>query len=77
MRVTIHLLDLDGPTSHPLHLRLPCSVREPIFHLHGSDYDLVLLPPNVDVDAISKALSSLRLVTNEGQVLKNDHLGGS
>jgi hypothetical protein len=43
----------------------------------GVDYDLVLLPPNVDVDAISKALSSLRLVTNEGQVLKNDHLGGS
>jgi hypothetical protein len=32
----------------------------------GVDYDLVLLPPDVDVDAISKALSGLCLVTDEG-----------
>jgi hypothetical protein len=43
----------------------------------GVDYDLVLLPPDVNVDAISKALSSLRLVTDEGQVLESDHPGGS
>jgi hypothetical protein len=32
----------------------------------GVDYDLVLLSPDVDINAISKALSSLRLVTDEG-----------
>jgi hypothetical protein len=32
----------------------------------GVDYDLVLLPPDVDINAISKALSSLHLVTDEG-----------
>jgi hypothetical protein len=32
----------------------------------GVDYDLVLLPPFVDIDAISKALSSLHLYTDEG-----------
>jgi hypothetical protein len=42
----------------------------------GVDYDLVLLPPDVDVDAISKALSNLRLGTGEGQALKNDRPGG-
>jgi hypothetical protein len=39
----------------------------------GVDYDLVLLPPNVDVDAISEALSSLHMITDEGQALENDH----
>jgi hypothetical protein len=43
----------------------------------GVDYDLVLLPPDVNVDAISKALSGLCLVTDEGQALENDHPGGS
>jgi hypothetical protein len=43
----------------------------------GVDYDLVLLPPDVNIDAISKALSSLHLVTDEGQTLENDHPGGS
>jgi hypothetical protein len=33
----------------------------------GVDYDLVLLPPNIDVDAISAALSSLRFYTGEEQ----------
>jgi hypothetical protein len=32
----------------------------------GVDYDLVLLPPSVDIDAISEALSNLRLCTDEG-----------
>jgi hypothetical protein len=43
----------------------------------GVDYDLVLLPPSVDIDAISEALSNLRLGTDEGQALENDCLGGS
>jgi hypothetical protein len=43
----------------------------------GVDYDLVLLPPSVDIDAIFEALSNLRLGTDEGQALKNDGLGGS
>jgi hypothetical protein len=37
------------------------------------DYDLVLLPPSVDIDAISKALSNLRLGIDEGQALENDY----
>jgi hypothetical protein len=41
------------------------------------DYDLVLLPPHVDVIAISKALSSLRLGMDEGQALESNHPGGS
>jgi hypothetical protein len=32
----------------------------------GVDYDLVLLPPNVDIDAISEALSNLHLGMDEG-----------
>jgi hypothetical protein len=32
----------------------------------GVDYDLVLLPPSIDIDAISEALSSLHLGTDEG-----------
>jgi hypothetical protein len=36
------------------------------------DYDFVLLPPSIDIDAISEALSNLRLGTGEGQVLEND-----
>jgi hypothetical protein len=43
----------------------------------GVDYNLVLLPPNVDIDAISKALLNLRMGTDEGQALENDHPGGS
>jgi hypothetical protein len=43
----------------------------------GVDYDLVLLPPLVDIDAISEALSNLRLGTDEGQVPENDRLVGS
>jgi hypothetical protein len=43
----------------------------------GVDYDLVLLPPFVDIDAISEALSNLRLGTDEGQALENDRPGGS
>jgi hypothetical protein len=42
----------------------------------GVDYDLVL-PPNVDIDAISEALSNLHLGTNEGQAPKNDRPGDS
>jgi hypothetical protein len=38
----------------------------------GVDYDLVLLPPAIDIDAISEALSNLRLGTDEGQALEND-----
>jgi hypothetical protein len=38
----------------------------------GVDYDLVLLSPSVDIDAISKALSSFHLYTDEGQSLEND-----
>jgi hypothetical protein len=33
----------------------------------GVDYDLVLLPPDVGVDAISEALSNLCLGMGEGQ----------
>jgi hypothetical protein len=33
----------------------------------GVDYDLVRLPPSVDIGAISEALSSLRPYTDEGQ----------
>jgi hypothetical protein len=43
----------------------------------GVDYDLVLLPPSVDIDAISEALSNLRLGTGKGQALENDCLGSS
>jgi hypothetical protein len=43
----------------------------------GVDYDLVLLPPSVNIDAISEALSNLRLGTDEGQALENDCLGSS
>jgi hypothetical protein len=32
----------------------------------GVDYDLVLLPPSVDIDAIFEALSSLCLGRDEG-----------
>jgi hypothetical protein len=35
----------------------------------GVDYDLVLLPPDVDVDAISDALSILCLGMSEGRHL--------
>jgi hypothetical protein len=41
------------------------------------DYDLVLLPPSVDIDAISEALSNLCLGTDEGQAPDNDYPGGS
>jgi hypothetical protein len=47
------------------------------FPYTGVDYDLVLLPPSVDIDAISKALSSLRQCTDEGQALENDWPGSS
>jgi hypothetical protein len=43
----------------------------------GVDYNLVLLPPFVDIDAISEVLSNLHLGTNEGQALENDCPGGS
>jgi hypothetical protein len=43
----------------------------------GVDYDLVLLPPFIDNDVISEALSNLHLCTNEGQALENDCLGSS
>jgi hypothetical protein len=43
----------------------------------GVDYDLVFLPPSVDIDAISEALSNLRLDIDEGQDLENDYLGSS
>jgi hypothetical protein len=43
----------------------------------GVDYDLVLLPPSVDIDAIFEALSNLCLCTDEGQALENDWLGSS
>jgi hypothetical protein len=38
----------------------------------GVDYDLILLPPSVDIDSISEALSNLRLCIGEGQALEND-----
>jgi hypothetical protein len=41
------------------------------------NYDLVLLPPSVDIDAISEALSNLRLCANEGQAPENDWPGSS
>jgi hypothetical protein len=47
------------------------------FSCIGVDYNLVHLPPFVDIDAISEALSNLRLGTNEGQALENDCPGGS
>jgi hypothetical protein len=31
----------------------------------GLDYDLVLLPSSIDIDAISEALSNLRLCADE------------
>jgi hypothetical protein len=34
-------------------------------------------PPNVDIDAISEALSNLCLGTDEGQAPENDRPGGS
>jgi hypothetical protein len=43
----------------------------------GVDYDLVLLPPSIDIDAISEALSNLRLGTDEGQALENNCPGNS
>jgi hypothetical protein len=43
----------------------------------GVDNDLALLPPSVDIDAISEALSNLRLGTGEGQALENDCPGSS
>jgi hypothetical protein len=43
----------------------------------GVDYDLVLLPPSINIDAISEALSNLRLGTDEGQALENDCPGSS
>jgi hypothetical protein len=36
----------------------------------GVDYDLVLLPLSVDINAISEALSNLCLGMNEGQALE-------
>jgi hypothetical protein len=41
------------------------------------DYDLVLLPPSIDIDAIFEAPSSLCLGRDEGQAPKNDYLRGS
>jgi hypothetical protein len=43
----------------------------------GVNYDLVLLPPSVDIDAISEALPSLCLCTNKGQAAENDWPTGS
>jgi hypothetical protein len=40
------------------------------------DYDLVL-PPDVNVDAMSEALSNLRLCTGEGQAPEGNHPEGS
>jgi hypothetical protein len=38
----------------------------------GVGYNLVLLPPSVDIDAISEALSIHRLGMDEGQALENN-----
>jgi hypothetical protein len=46
------------------------------FIFTGVDYDLVL-PPNIDINAISEALSNLHLGTNEGQAPENDRPGDS
>jgi hypothetical protein len=43
----------------------------------GVDYDLVPLPPNINFDAISEALSNLWLGMDEGQAPENDRPGGS
>jgi hypothetical protein len=43
----------------------------------GVDYGLVLLPPFIDIDAISEALSNLRQCTDEGQALESDWPGSS
>jgi hypothetical protein len=55
------------------HVRFDCLD----FLCTGVDYDLVLLPPSVDIDAISEALSNLRLCADEGQTLENDWSGSS
>jgi hypothetical protein len=41
------------------------------------DYNLVLLLPSTNINAISKALSSLRLYIDDGQAPENDWLGDS
>jgi hypothetical protein len=38
----------------------------------GVDCDLVLLPPSIDINAISEVLSILCLYTDEGQAPEND-----
>jgi hypothetical protein len=43
----------------------------------GVDYDLVLLPPSIDIDAISEALSSLHPYTDEGQAPEGAWPGSS
>jgi hypothetical protein len=43
----------------------------------GVDYDLVLLPYDVVIDAISEALSNLCLCTGEGQAPEGDRPRGS
>jgi hypothetical protein len=43
----------------------------------GVDYDLVLLSPSIDIDAISEALSNLCQGTDEGRALENDCPGSS
>jgi hypothetical protein len=47
------------------------------FPYTGVDYDLVLLSPSVDIDAIFGALSNLCLCVDKGQALENGCPGSS
>jgi hypothetical protein len=72
LRVTLHLLGLDGHPHILFTLGSHIQFSNLDFLCTGVDYDLVLLPPSIDINAISEALSSLRPYTNEGQAPEND-----
>jgi hypothetical protein len=77
LRITLHLLGLNG---HP-HIRFALGSHIRFgsldFLCTGVDYDLVLLSPSVNTNAISEALSSLRLYIDVGQALEGNWLGSS
>jgi hypothetical protein len=77
MRVTLHLLGLDGHPRIRFALGSHIQFGSLDFLCIGVDYDLVLLPPSVDIDVIYEALSSLRLYTDEGQAPEGDWPGSS
>jgi hypothetical protein len=51
---------------HPLHSRLPYQFGNLDFLYMGVDYDLVLLPPSIDIVVISEVMSNLCLCADEG-----------